>query len=306
VLLGSLIFVLCQGPVLQAAEKADAETPAAFSVKVTGSGRPMILIPGLSCGGDVWDDAVAHFKGSYECHVVTLAGFAGQPSTADPSLRKVLDGLSEYIREKKLQRPVIVGHSLGGFLAFWLGIELPGEVGPIVAVDGVPYYPALMEAGATPEAQRPAAETLRNMIKGQTTGQFAFGNRWTLSTMITDAKEVERVAASSSRSDPKAVGQAMYEIMTIDLRDKVKAIRSPVLLLGATNALASADEQKREEESYRAQMATVPRHKVVFAPKSRHFIQLDAPAFFYQEVESFLQGAEVRQDLRSQDSPSGE
>ena len=53
-----------------------------FAVTVTGSGRPMILIPGLSCGGNVWDGTVTHFKDRYECHVVTLAGFAGQPANS--------------------------------------------------------------------------------------------------------------------------------------------------------------------------------------------------------------------------------
>jgi pimeloyl-ACP methyl ester carboxylesterase len=56
--------------------------------------------------------------------------------------------------------------------------------------------------------------------------------------------------------------------------------------------MASPEEKKKQEESYRAQVATVPRHKVVFAPKSRHFIQLDQPAFFFQEVESFLKEAD--------------
>ena len=30
-----------------------------FAVKVTGKGKPVILIPGLSCGPDVWDATVA-------------------------------------------------------------------------------------------------------------------------------------------------------------------------------------------------------------------------------------------------------
>ena len=52
-----------------------------FAVKVTGTGQPMILIPGLACSGEVWDSTVAHFKDRCECHVLTLAGFAGQPAS---------------------------------------------------------------------------------------------------------------------------------------------------------------------------------------------------------------------------------
>src|SRR5436190_21338089 len=88
------------------------EPPRAISVTVTGSGRPMILIPGLACGGNVWDATVAHFKNTYECHVVTISGFAGQPAVSDASVATVIEELKSYIRDKKLQRPIIIGHSL--------------------------------------------------------------------------------------------------------------------------------------------------------------------------------------------------
>jgi hypothetical protein len=34
----------------------------AFRVQVTGHGQPMILIPGLSCPGEVWSSTVAHYQ----------------------------------------------------------------------------------------------------------------------------------------------------------------------------------------------------------------------------------------------------
>jgi pimeloyl-ACP methyl ester carboxylesterase len=286
--LTAFAMILCQVSFLGAAEKEEGKEHAAFVVKVTGSGRPMILIPGLSCGGNVWDGTVAHFKDRYQCHVVTLAGFAGQPAIGEPFLEQVRDGLSKYIRDKKLERPVIVGHSLGGFLAFWLGATVPEQIGPIIAVDGVPYFPALRDVNATPQSAQPFAESLRNTYKAQTSEQFAIGNRGFLAGMITDPKDIEKVVEMSTKSDPKAVAQAFYELMTIDLRPKVKAIRAPVLLIGATASAPNPEQKKTTEENYRLQVTNVPRHKVVFAPKARHFIQLDEPKFFFQEVESFL------------------
>jgi pimeloyl-ACP methyl ester carboxylesterase len=253
----------------------------------------MILIPGLACGGNVWDATVEHFKNTHECHVVTIAGFAGQPAVADASVARVIEELKSYILDKKLQHPIIIGHSLGGFLAYWLGAELPAQIGPIIAVDGVPFYPALAGPDATPESQKPKAEMMRKIITGQTREQFAALNKMTLSVMITDPKELERIAASSNQSDPKAVAQAFYELMTIDLRDKLKSVQSPVLLVGSTSAAPDSEAKKRLEEFYRAQVAAVPKHKVVFAPKAKHFIQLDEPDFFYQEVESFLKEADA-------------
>src|SRR5205807_9133314 len=94
----------------QPTTRSSGEKP--FGVRIVGHGRPMILIPGLACSGEVWDATVDHFKDRYECHILTLAGFAGQPPVQGPWLQTVANGLADYIRQKKLDRPVIVGHSI--------------------------------------------------------------------------------------------------------------------------------------------------------------------------------------------------
>lgn len=285
------VFVLCQARPLAVAEVETAKKPAAFTVQVSGNGRPMILIPGLGCGGNVWDGTVAHFKNTNQCHVVTLAGFAGQPAIGDPFLKRVREGLASYIREQKLERPIVVGHSLGAFLAFWLGASIPEQVGPIIAVDGVPFYPALRDAKASAQSSLPFAQRQWMGMVLQAPEQFARSNQRILAGMITDSKELQRVAEVSNRSNPKAVGQAFFEMMTIDLRDDVKAIRAPVLLIGATASILNPEEKKKIEDNYQSQVANVPHYKVVFAPKARHFVHLDEPEFFIEEVEAFLKAA---------------
>ena len=63
-------------------------------------------------------------QGRYD--VVTVAGFVGVPRVPAPMLEKVRDGLAAYIRKNKLDHPVIVGHSLGGFLAGMLLVKVMG------------------------------------------------------------------------------------------------------------------------------------------------------------------------------------
>jgi pimeloyl-ACP methyl ester carboxylesterase len=259
------------------------EATLAFSVKVTGTGRPMILIPGLSCGGDVWDDTVAHFKDQYQCHVLTLAGFAGQPAIKAPFLGHVLTDLQKYISEQSLDHPVIIGHSLGALLAYSLAASAPQKVGPVIAVDGLPFLSAIFNPAATVESSRPFAEQYRSQYNAQTPEAFAAANRKALETMITDPKNIETVDATSRKSDPKAVGEAMYEDMITDLRPRLKLIQSPVLLIGSTQANPAG------ETLYRDEVSSIPKHEVVFAPKAKHFVQLDAPEFFYSQVEAFLQ-----------------
>ena len=286
-------LVLCHAVTVKADDNATNQPPAAFSVKVTGAGRPMILIPGLSCGGDVWDGTVAHFKDRYECHVLTLAGFAGQPAIGGPFLEQVREGIVKYISDGKLDHPIIIGHSLGGFMAFWVGSTIPQQVGPIISVDGMPFLPALFNPDATPASAKAYAAQYRSLYDSKTPEQYMIMNRNALVSMITDPKDVDAVDASSKKSDPKAVGEAFYELMTTDLRQQIKAIQTPVLLIGASATIPDARSRTEVENGYRQEVAAVPNHQVVFAPKARHFIQLDEPQFFYAQVESFLKTSDV-------------
>ena len=194
-----------------------AAAPRAFSVEVSGHGAPIVLIPGLSCGGDVWRATVDRYRAGHEVHVLTLAGFAGQPAIAPPLLDQVRTELAAYIRAHRLLRPVVIGHSLGGVVALWLAATEPELVGGVVVVDAVPFLPALLHPGATLAGVRPQAEAMRTMLGALTPAQLAAQNRQSLAMMITDARNVEVVAAHSSRSDAKAVAEAMYEVMTTDI-----------------------------------------------------------------------------------------
>ena len=72
---------------------AFAQTPPpSFHVDIIGKGKPMILIPGFASSGKTWDSTVARYKDRYQCHVLTLAGFAGEPRIEAPFLETVAQG----------------------------------------------------------------------------------------------------------------------------------------------------------------------------------------------------------------------
>ena len=75
---------------------------SSISVEVTGAGRPMILIPGFVSSGAVWKGTVDHYKDRYECHVITVAGFAGVPPATPAGLQRLRDDIIAYAVAKKL------------------------------------------------------------------------------------------------------------------------------------------------------------------------------------------------------------
>ena len=278
------------GPEAATREGGAAGAGPAFAVEVRGAGRPMILIPGLGCSGAVWRSTVAHVTAAgYQAHVLTLAGFAGQPAVRGTSLDRVRREVIAYIGAERLDRPVLVGHSLGGFLALWVAATAPEAVGPVVAVDGVPFLPALFDPAATAESSRAPAARIRDALARQDRAEFARQNRASLAHMMSSAADLDEVARDSGRSDPAAVGRAVAEVMTTDLRPLAASIRTPVLLVAAGQGLDAGGRERYEE-----QVRAVPRHRVVVAARARHFVMLDDPDFFFAELDRFLAGARGR------------
>src|ERR1700722_10076846 len=205
-----------------------------FNVVRTGSGRPMILIPGLFCSGKVWDEALAHFKGQYECFEITLPGFAGQPPIqSDSILKTIVVQLADFIKQNKLKNPVIVGHSLGGFVALELASSYPQLVGDLVIVSSAPFLPALsMSADISVDSTRKIGLQIKNGMKNLTPEQIGQYQKFTLPSMIHDSTKISLVAGMAVKSDPVTQGEVMYELFSNDLRPEMKNIICPVLVLG--------------------------------------------------------------------------
>jgi pimeloyl-ACP methyl ester carboxylesterase len=279
--------------VLIAAEPArvvDAAKKRPFAVKVTGTGRPMILIPGLACSGDVWTETVEHFKSKYECHVLTLAGFAGEPPVAEPFLETVRQGVADYIRERKLEKPVIVGHSLGGFLVFALGASEPDLVGQLIAVDGLPCLPAALNDKIDAEGLKKQSDLMRARLGGLARGPFLAQSKSMLKFWISDPKKREAAEKWGEDSDQATVVRAMAEMCSTDVRPRLSRIKTPVLLIGAWSKDTEALGLKRDKaaKTYSDQVSGIPQHKVVMAENAKHFIMFDAPEWLFAQIDEFL------------------
>jgi len=291
----SLAFALL--PSLSAAAPSSPPAPRVIEnpvlrAEVTGKGRPMVFVPGLTCGGDVWRDAVAHFAARHECHVITLGGFAGKPRFEGPFLDTARDSLLAYLRARRLQAPVIVGHSLGGVLAMELAIAAPDAIGPLVIVDALPFLGATRDTAATEESARKAMEPMRQMIRGQTQEAYAAYQRQApyLRGMVAPGADYERVVQWAATSDRITVADAMFEVGTRDLRAKIAAVRSPMLVLGSWYGYKDYSTREAVEATFRTQYAKAPRWTLALADTARHFVMLDSPEWTWARMEAFLAG----------------
>jgi len=268
---------------------AFAQTPApSFHVDIVGKGKPMILIPGFASSGKTWDSTVARYKDRYECHVLTLAGFAGEPRIEAPFLETVRKDLAVYIRKNKMDKPVIVGHSLGGFMALWLAENEPDLVGPLVIVDSLPFLAAVFQPGATAESVKPMAESMRKMYGGPPTEETEKQSQASIKAMVTKPEDYEMILGWSKISDRVAEGNAMYDMMTTDLRDDLDKITSRSIVIGTWIGLKQYATREQVEKNFRDQYAKLKNFQLVLNDKARHFVMLDDPEGFFAATDAFL------------------
>ena len=265
-----------------------ADSARAFDVVRVGHGRPMILIPGLLSAGEVWNSAVERYRDRFDMHVLTLAGFAGVPALrTDKYLEAERDAIIRYIRENRLEKPVLVGHSLGAFLAFWVAATAPELVGPIIAVDGVPYLPGLGDTTMTPAKASAQAAQFNAMAATFTSEQLGMQVAMVMRTQSRDSSHSAMGARWGRASDGATMGRAMAEMFTTDLRADVAAIRTPVLLI-ASGFDVTDDRRELVLARYAAQVSRIPDRRVVMARNARHFVMLDDPKYLYSVMDEFL------------------
>ncbi len=270
--------------------QAAAKHPA-FQVKVVGEGRPILMIPGLASSGATWDSTVEHLGPHYRCFEFTLAGFAGVPAIAGPLLPEARNEIADYIRENHLERPIVMGHSLGGTIALDLAAQHPELVGPVIIVDSLPFFAAAWFQADSVAAAQPAIEQMRKGLEGTSHDRWEEITRSGASTnsMAASAADQKKLIDWGLRSDQKTVKGAMIELVSTDLRPELKSIGTPVLVLGTWVGLQSYGVTKEAATAvFKQQYAGVKHLQFAMADKARHFIMWDDPEWFNAQVDEFL------------------
>ena len=274
-----------------AAQAAPAFASERIGVTVVGSGPDVVLIPGLTSSPEVWQSTVAAVPG-YRYHLVHVSGFAGRPAGANasgPVLEPVADEIARYIREQRLSRPALIGHSLGGSWAMMVAGRHPELVSRVMVVDMMPFMAAIFGGPtATPETIRPMAEQMRQRMTAPQSEEVRRQQaERTIATMVRTETLRAGPVRQSVTSDLVVVAQAMYDLITTDLRPEVERIDVPFTVLWVVPPNAPVT-QEQMTAFYAASYAGAPQAVVRQVPDSYHFIMFDQPEVFRRELRAFL------------------
>jgi pimeloyl-ACP methyl ester carboxylesterase len=100
---------------------------------------PLVFVPGGSCDRWSFHEQMAHFSGRHRCVSVDLRGHgeSDRPQQAY-TMAGYADDLAWLIGELGLDRPVVVGHSMGAAVALQLAADHADAVRAVVLDDPAP------------------------------------------------------------------------------------------------------------------------------------------------------------------------
>jgi pimeloyl-ACP methyl ester carboxylesterase len=261
-----------------------AQSPAKpFEVIKSGKGdKSIIFIPGFACSGAVWDETKACYEKSYTCYTLTMAGFAGITPQPGATFKNWETGIADYIKENKIEKPIIIGHSMGGGLALALASDYPALIDKIVVVDALPCLNALMNPAFKKEAH-PDCSAMVNKTASMTDGQFYQVQKMSVSRLLEDTSKQELVVSWSVKSDRKTFAEMYCDFSNTDLRETISKIECPALiLLEGYFKHVKPDIEEQYKELKTASLR--------YSNKGLHFIMYDDKEWYLTQINDFLNG----------------
>ncbi|MEO6359736.1 MAG: alpha/beta hydrolase [Sphingomicrobium sp.] len=251
-----------------------------ISVVSMGKGDPVVLIPGLASPRAVWDGIAPQLARTHRVLLVQVNGFGGDGPGGNAQggiLPGAVADLTSYLAKEKIERPAVIGHSMGGLLGMMIARDHPDAVGKLMIIDTLPFFGVVMSPGATVEGMRPIAEQLRSMVANGPAATQAPPNM-----SLTDAGNA-KVLEWLRASDKAVAGQAMFEDLLTDFRPDVPSLAGrPVTVV---YAVPSAELTRG---LYADAYAKLPGVTLIPIDKSAHFVMLDQPEAFSAAVRTFL------------------
>jgi len=255
----------------------------AIKVEVLGKGDPVLFLPGFITPGSVWKETVQHLTTKNESHLFSYAGFNGMAPIEMPWYKNVKEAIFTYIEKKDLTNIRIVGHSMGGNLAVDIASRFPKRVKKMVIVDALACMREVMMPGVPENALQynsPYNKNLLNMKADQFKGMAS-----NMAGYMTINKEKAAVLTKwILEADRTTYVYGYTDLLKLDLRDKLSAIKTKTLILGA-----SFPDVAVTKAHFEKQYANLSNKTIEMVVDSKHFIMFDQPTWFYTKVNTFLE-----------------
>jgi pimeloyl-ACP methyl ester carboxylesterase len=246
---------------------------------ILGKGQPFLILHGYFGMSDNWKTLGNQFSENYQVHLIDQRNHGRSFHSDDFDYELLAEDLYAYIQHYKLEKVLLLGHSMGGKVAMLFAVTYPEMVDKLIIADISPKYyephhqsilAALNSVNFSLHNTRSKVEeALRIYMKDEGVLQFMLKNVFRKNKQTL----AFRFNLHSLTVNNSEVGEALPSFTHFD---------GPTLFLKGENSNYITSE---EIPLINAHFANA---KIVTVKNAGHWLHAENPTQFYSEVISFL------------------
>lgn len=237
-----------------------------------GSGDPpMLLVHGWTCNHSHFAPQAEHFSARHRVISVDLRGHgeSDKPEQAY-TMAGFADDLAWLCEQLDVEQPVVIGHSMGGVIAFEMAARHPDQVRAVVAVDSPLVPPAALAAQITGLVEGLKSPAYRDVSRGFV-GEVLF-------LPTDDQGRKARIVDDMAAAPQHVMASAMECIFSCDTGASASGCKAPALLINAATPLADLARLQK----------LCPQIMIGQTVGAGHFNQLEVPDQVNAMIERFM------------------
>ena len=248
-----------------------------------GRKKQILCIHGITANCRFWDCLASALAPHHKVIAMDLRGrgLSDKPPTGY-SIKNHCRDILALMNDQGLERPVLMGHSLGAFISLVFAARNPQRVDRLILVDGGgklnQTQMAKVFAGIKPSLDRlgqvfSSLETYLAQMK-----QAPYLQPWNLYMETYFRYEIEKVKGGvRSRVHPKHIEEEAKNLGKVDSREFYKKVKAPTLILRATKGMLAKDDLLLPEDVANRMVREIPNAKKVDLKGTNHYSILFQP-----------------------------
>jgi 3-oxoadipate enol-lactonase len=203
----------------------------ASQLEITGSGQPLVFIPGMDGTGRLFYRQIPLLKSRFRMATYALRDDAGDMGTLIDDLTKVISRVAPHG-----QKVTLVGESFGGTLAMSYALAHPHRVARLVVLNSFPHYRSTFRLRLALLGIRLMPWRMMGLIRRLTVAR--------MHSKQTPRTEIEHFLQQTEATTRRAYVGRLRMLMAYDVRELLSEITVPTLFLAADRdrLVSSVDE----------------------------------------------------------------
>ena len=240
--------------------------------------QPLVFLHGIGGAARAWRRQISDFGNDYRAVAWDMPGYGVSAPLATMTIATLASALQDFLTAIRANRPILVGHSIGGMIVQeWL-IKHPTAAAAVVLAQTSPAF-----GKAEGDWQKSFIEArLGPLDRGETMASLA---PRLVAELVGDHPDTDGMALACdcmARVPEASYRASMMALLGFDRRHALKDIEVPALVL-------SGSKDKNAPASMMARMADyIPHVTYVELDGAGHLVNLERPDAFNLALKQFL------------------